>query len=114
MTNANESLRQSTGSERYFKDLLTGCKYTDGVKALADTCQAYWLLDVIFSYQNYKNFIHEEFQVWELKRVAGIAFMVTATDGNKRKLGCQEIPFSDFEFDSATIWIEHGVALLPS
>jgi hypothetical protein len=114
MTNANESLRHYTGTESYYRDLLTGHLYTDGVRELATANGAYWLLDIVFSHQLNKKVKSEPFQVWELKRVSGIMFNVVATDGNNNQIAQQEIPFSDFKFDLATIWMEHGVALLPS
>lgn len=43
-------LSQCTGTEGYTK-YLGGLLLTDGVVLMADLCQAYWLLDIIASYQ---------------------------------------------------------------
>lgn len=39
----------------------------DGVKYMADEAGAYWLLDIIASYQTDAKIRREPFQVWELK-----------------------------------------------
>ncbi len=43
-------LNQFTGTECYYA-YLVGLKLTDGVKFMADKAGAYWLLDIIASYQ---------------------------------------------------------------
>ncbi|AFZ01593.1 DUF6876 family protein [Calothrix sp. PCC 6303] len=45
-------LNQFTGSTTLYKHWL-GLKYTDGIKYLADEASCYWLLDAIFSHQQY-------------------------------------------------------------
>ena len=47
----------------------------------------------------------ERFQVWDLKRVKDNVFTILATDGNHKKVTSQKIPFSDFPYDLATIWV---------
>ena len=40
-----------TGTEEFYKNpMFPGCCYTEGVKFLARECQAYWLIDAVFSY----------------------------------------------------------------
>lgn len=109
--NANDDLREYTGADNYYR-YLCGLLITDGAKALADRFQCYWFLDIIASYQY--DLKDEEFQVWTLQRKEDNSASATCTDGNDNVLKFQHVPFTDFEPTSATIWVENGVALLPS
>lgn len=113
MTNANDLFNDYTGTENYYKHWLE-IVYTDGVKALAKKCSSYWLIDLIGSHQKNENVRNEPFQVWELKRINECQFNITATDGNNKIIAKQTIPFSDFPFDSCTIWLSDGIVLLPT
>jgi hypothetical protein len=113
MKNANNQFGSSNGSENFFCHRPSLFLYTDGVKAMAEGCEAYWLIDLVVSHQCSRDVNLERFQVWELKRVEGNAFTIIATDGNKNKVASQEIPFSDFPYDLATIWMVDGCLMLP-
>lgn len=109
--NANDSLRQYTCTDNYYRH-FHGILFTDGVKALCDLFKCYWLLDIVVSYQ--PQLKEADFQVWTItKRPDGTA-LVTCTDGNDGVLRAQEIEFTDFPADEATLWVEFGVVLLPS
>ena len=114
MTNANEVLTGFTGTENWYKYPLNGCTYTDGVQHLAASFGAYWLIDLVFSHQFEKKVRQQSFQVWELKKSAGSAFNIIATDGNGNPIARQHIPFSDFPFDAVTIWLCEGCLMLPT
>ena len=114
MTHANDSLKAHTSTENYYRHWILGFKFTDGVKAFADQCNAYWFINLIVSHQVDPNVKAESFQVWDLKRLNSNRFRAICTDGNKNQVTQQSIPFSDFPFDSATIWLVEGVILLPS
>jgi hypothetical protein len=84
----------TTGYYRY----LAGLKLTDGVKYLADEAGAYWLLDIICSYQIDEKIRKLHFQVWELKlspkdEATGRqrAVVTMKTDTNQPELVRQEI-----------------------
>ena len=111
MKNANDVLRDYNCTDGYYR-FNFGLIATSGVKALADAFKAYWLLDVIASYQHQLK--KEEFQAWRLKRFKDSSAIVSCEDGNGRRLAMQEMPFTDFAAMEATIWVEGGVALLPS
>jgi len=113
MKNANEHFSEYNSTDSYYKHWL-GFVYTDGMKALCEHCQSYWLMDIVGSYQTENKIRAEPFQVWELTKVKGNEFEIVATDGNKNILTKQIIPFSDFPFDCCTIWLSDGVLLLPS
>ena len=111
MINANDQLREYTSTDNYYT-YLCGLLITDGAKALADQLECYWFLDIIASYQPQLKV--EEFQVWTLTKREENSAIVSCTDGKDRKLRTQRIPWTDFKADIATIWVEAGVALLPS
>lgn len=110
-------LSQFTGTEgyhRYMGNLLL----TDGAKYFAKVCEAFWLLDIIFSIQTNSEIMKQEMQICSLKMNGETSACVDITDGDKRVLHTQEIPFTDFPLDEITIWAilqgQHRVILLPS
>lgn len=114
LTNANDVFFQFCGSETFYRHSFSPIRFTEGVKALADHCSSYWLIDAIVSHQCDQDISIESFQVWELKRQHGDVFTLFATDGNGKELVRQEIEFSDFPYDIATIWLTDKCLLLPS
>lgn len=113
MTNANNFFGSNNGSENFYVHRPSLILYTDGVKALTEECHAYWLIDLIISYQCIKAINLERFQVWELKREQENVFNIVATDGNNCKIAKQYIPFSDFPYDLAALWLVNGCLMLP-
>jgi hypothetical protein len=114
MQNANNFFGNSAGSENLYRHSFTHFVYTDGVKTMARDCQAYWLIDLIISHQTYEAVKKEAFQVWNLKKVEGNYFSIVCTDGNHNKVTSQEIPFSDFPYDVATLWLVNGCIMMPT
>jgi hypothetical protein len=114
MQNANDFFGNSVGSENLYRYSFTHFVYTDGVKKMAQDCHAYWLIDLIISHQVYDAVKKESFQVWDLKRIQGDVFTIIATDGNHNKVTSQKIPFRDFPYDLATIWLVDGCLMLPN
>ena len=113
MKNANYFFGNTAGSDNLWRYSFTHFIYTDGVRSLITDCKAYWLLDLIVSHQVYEVVKKEPFQVWDLKKVSGNEFTILATDGNHNKVTSQEIPFSDFPYDLATLWVVDGCIMLP-
>ena len=113
MTNANNHFGNSNGSENFYCHKPSLMLYTDGVKMLVEKCEAYWLIDIVISHQCKKGVNNERFQVWDLTRIKNNVFKIVATDGNKNHLVTQQIPFSDFAYDVATIWLVDGCMMLP-
>jgi hypothetical protein len=122
------ALRHFTGTEEYHRIAYPWMQnesfmLTDGAKYLADNAgvignTAYWLIDIIASYQQDKKITAQEFQVWKLV-VTGTQGKVTCNDENKQTLITQEIPFVDFALDEITLYAicEEGAGifvLLPS
>jgi hypothetical protein len=103
-----------TGTEEYHRIVYpwlrnTDFLLTDGAKHLADKAgviggTAYWLIDLIASYQREKPVKDEPFQVWKLT-VKDTVGKVTCDDGNGRILASQDIPFADFALDEVTLYV---------
>lgn len=114
MTKANDFFGSHNGSENFYKHQLSKIIYTDGVKELAETCGAYWLIDLIISHQLHNHVKSESFQVWDLIRLKNNTFTILCTDGNKKRITSQDIPYSDFSYDMATLWLVNNTLMLPS
>lgn len=106
-------LSQAYGTSQYWKvfpDLLI----TDGVKFMAEMCEAYWLLNEIFFMLHDEKLKGEEFIVFQLT-LKGRSATLKADDGNKHLLASLEIPFTDFPLqDGITIYWCDNVLLLPT
>jgi hypothetical protein len=113
MTKAHDQFGTSNGSEKFYYHQPSRVIITSGVKQLADNCSAYWLIDLIISYQCKRNIKREPFQVWDLKRIKDNRFTMIATDGNNNKIAYQYILYSDFTYDQATLWLVNGTLMLP-
>jgi hypothetical protein len=110
--NLKEELNGFTGTEAYHKLTLGPTLATDGVKHLAERGNCFWLIDVIASYQD--KFKDVPFQVWEIVRTGNSAVITMKEDSDKPDLVTQEIEFTDLPLDELTLYVIHGVLLLPS
>jgi len=112
-------LEQFTGTDHYYRH-LGKFVYTDGVKYMAETAGAYWLLDVVFSHvaDVYANkdidAEQKEFLVCSLTVSDDDSALFTLDDGNDNILATQKIEYTDFPAQSVKFYIENNVALLPS
>jgi hypothetical protein len=100
----------------YHSGLGQNILLTDGAFLMAELCGAFWLLDIIASYQRKPKLKKIDFQVWRLTidTTTG-AGMVTCTDGNNKKLAEKELDYTDFPLpEGITLWKEGDVILLPS
>lgn len=119
------TLPNFTGTENWYRHpLVRNVLYTDGAKYVAVSCDAYWLLDAIASYQIEAPMRDQDFQTWTFKRsgpddlARATPHQLVGTDGNGKQLVVQNIDYTDFPLDSIDIWVEydgtHKVILLPS
>ena len=103
-----------SGSQAYYRHWL-GARYNDGVKFLVEKAQAYWLLDLIESWQTKRVVRREPLQVWtltvDLKKNKAVA---VCDDGNGIKLCTQRIPYTDFPLPEIKLYRIDNVILLPS
>ena len=105
------------GTETYYRVFpgIDSVVFTDGVKVMAEECEAYWLINAIASYQCEEKIKDEPFQVWTLEMLEGRKAILKADDGNGNILATQEIPFTDFPLpEGIKIYLTNGTLLLPS
>ncbi len=108
-------LRSFTGTIEYHRH-WSGMRYTDGVEFLVERAKAYWLLDLIASWQ--LKALHDpwlsEFQLWELfVRPDRTATAVCSRDSEDVAFR-QEIKWTDFPLEYVKLYVEGSVVLLPS
>lgn len=107
MENLNDGLGEYTGTEGYHKTILPGYVLTDGAKAAADKFKAYWLIDVILSYQ--PELKKELFQIWTIrctqKGSKRKAVVIMRPDADKPAMVTQRIGFTDFPEGLFTLWL---------
>lgn len=109
------ALPRFNGTEAYHIHRLANgmtMKITDGCAFVREHAGAYWLFDLILSWQ-FKLDQHP-FQEWKLIKQGEGTWFIQCTDGNAQFLAGQEILHSDFPLDHFTVWYIEGVALLPS
>jgi len=104
-------LNQFTGTEQYYGHFSKRVVFTDGVKYLAERAGAYWLIDLVASYQ----YLDVEFQVWTLSKKGDI-WCVRCTDGNDTFVLEQDIEYTDFPEDLIPfeLYLQNTVLFLPS
>lgn len=101
------------GFENVYAHWMKRAVYSEGVKYVADTCGAYWLVDAIMSHITPRLLAAAEgFSVWTLKlNKTGSGCKLEATDGGKgegaaKRLAFQRIEFTDFPVREITFFLE--------
>ncbi len=104
-----------TGTTAYYGHWTQVIVYTDGVKFLAESAGAFWLIDAIALAQ--PRALHDpwlrEFQLWELFVRDHTAILICSRDSDDEAFR-QEIEFTDFPMEYVKLYVEGGVVLLPS
>lgn len=105
------NLDRFNGSDTFtqWSPLFRNSVLTEGALYLAENCGAYWLMDLIGSYQSESKFRTQNFQVWKLKTVLSLkkmekTWLVTAEDGNENVITRQDVGVSDFPLNGIEIW----------
>ena len=108
---SKSDLAQFTGTTQYFRHWTRKIVYTDGVQYLAERTGAYWLIDLVASYQP----LCDERQYWTLLLDGG-KYCAVCKDRDDRVLVSQKIEFSDFpeHLLPFTCYLQDGVMFLPS
>lgn len=109
-------LANFTGTEFWYRhNLARNILYTDGVKHVAETAGAYWLIDQITIMQMEKAISGEEFQLWKLKvNLEEQDAVLFCEDGNSNIIFSTTIDYTDFPLDEITFYFTNNVILLPS
>lgn len=108
-----QQLKQFYGTEYYHK--YQWLNLTDGVKFLCDNANCYWLIDILLSIPSILT--AESFCVLVLNRVgdnARLRIHDGDRGGGEKVFYRQTIPWTDFPFDTFTLFIQQGVVMLPS
>jgi hypothetical protein len=108
------SLAMHTGSECVFRHWTSSIVYTEGVQDLAEQARAYWLIDLIASWQIDPAVRDEAFVVWNLTVNTDHTAVAVADDGNGRELARQNIEYTDFPLDEIKLYLTDNTLLLPS
>ena len=109
-------LAQFGCTDNWWKHWTGRINYTDGVKFLAEKAAAFWLIDLVASYQGAR-LRQEEFQIWILRVDREKTPMAVATcqaDTNAPVLVRQEIDHTNFPLPSIKLWLVNGALMLPS
>ena len=108
-------LNEFYGTENYYKNELTpDLRYTDGVKHVAKTRDAYWLLHLIYlRSKSIKAIMQEPFVTAELS-VEDDSAVLVFTDGNDNILHAEDIEYTDYPDEGVCLWLVDGILLLPS
>jgi hypothetical protein len=115
MSLCQADLNQFTSSENWYRHpLVSSITYTDGVKYMADTAGAHWLLDKIATLQMMPAIKTEPFQVWRLVVRENRTAILSCDDGNDAVVYSEEITFTDFPLDEIKLYCTDNVILLPS
>lgn len=110
-----EDLRQFTGTECWYRHPFNrNILYTDGVKYVAETAGAYWLVDEITFSQMKKKIAAQPFQHWKLKVKPNATATLTCEDGNDNVVYTKKLTFTDFPLEEISFFFTDNVILLPS
>ncbi len=109
-------LIQFTGTEHWYRHgMVRDILYTDGVKYVAETAGAYWLIDEIAFAQRFDKLLaSEEFQSWKLNVNADHTATLTCEDGDGGVVFTKAIEFTDFPLAEITLYFIDNTILLPS
>ena len=105
------NLSQFSGTEQYHRNPFHGkFLYSDGVRYLAEAAGAYWLLDLLASYQpqlaKHKDQRLHQMQFWNLKINPDHSATATCrADSDVPPAVTQQIEFSDFPLPEIDIWV---------
>ena len=113
MNDLETELQMFTGSENLYRHWTGLLHYTDGIKFLAEKANAYWLIDLIASWQIKVKDI--PFQVWDLKKVNNTSAVITMReDKDEPAVVVQKLPYTDFPLKYIKLYVVNGVLMLPS
>ena len=102
--------RQTTGSETIWRyGSLFQIRYTDGVRILAESCGAYWIIDLISSYRRL------DFEVWDIDPHPEGGVVFKRHDGDYHYDVEQHVEFTDLpdQVVPLKLYCESGTIMLP-
>jgi hypothetical protein len=108
-------LAQFTGSERFYRHaMIRDIVFTEGVRYVADTVGAHWLIDEIgFAQKHAPKLRNEDFQNWELVVSTGGSAVLICDDGNGHRLYAKQIEWTDFPAPGVRFYFCNETLMLP-
>ena len=115
----NQKLTGFTGTINWYRHWTNLLSYTDGVKTLAESVGAFWLIDAIASWQFKPKVDQCDFQVWTLTvKDDQTATLQMQEDTGLQTVVTQQLVYTDFPVGTFFLWVEGAgqerVLLLPS
>jgi hypothetical protein len=109
-------LIQFTGSEQWYRHaMVRDVLYTDGVKYVAETAGAYWLIDEIAFAQRFDKLLAaEQYQLGKLSVNPDHTATLTCEDGSGGVVFTKAIEYTDFPLEEITPYFMNKTILLPS
>jgi hypothetical protein len=101
-----------SGTECYHRLTLLPLKATDGVAYVAESCQAFWLIDLVASH--WLKLKQREPFLSVVGKKTGDSMRVVITDGNDKKLAVQIVGYTDFPLNWIEFYVDGDVIMLPS
>ena len=119
ITELNQKLAGFVGTINWYRHWTNLLAYTDGVKTLAESVGAFWLIDAIASWQIKPKVAQCDFQVWTLiVKEDQTATLQMQEDTGMQPVVTQQLVYTDFPFGTFFLWVEgtgrERVLLLPS
>ena len=112
-----KTLPHFSSTENYYRHILGGFNYTDGVRYVAQSCEAYWLIDAIASYQFNRhirtNQDLQRLQIWKLQVNDKKGILSLERDTDQRVL-TQKIPYTNFPLPEIRFYLADKVLMLPT
>ena len=110
------ALKQFIGTVYLYATWTPKLRYTDGIKFLADSAKAYWLIDVIASWQPraLRDPALCEFQLWELFVQKDHSANIVCSRDSEDPVFRQRIRWTDCPLDYVKLYVEQGVLMLPT
>lgn len=94
---------QFVGTMNYFK-VFPSMYVTDGVKAMCDKLECYWLISELFAYR--EQVFNYGLIVAKIKVFKDKVAWIEITDGNYNKLAATRIPYTDMSEGEYEIWMQ--------
>ncbi len=112
-----EELKHFQGSGHLYSQTImrSAILYTDGIKFLAETAQAYWLIDVIHSYQSKADRLCDGFQIWNIRvNEDRTAVIECRSDSDQDPVITQRLEYTDFPLKELKLYVAANTIMLPS
>jgi len=108
-------LSQFIGTTVWYRHgFVKSITFTDGVKYVADTGGAYWLIDEIVFAQTMPEIASAKFQLWRLMVSLKYVGLLTCLDGSNNPIFAKKIKYTDFPLTEIKFYFTDNVIMLPS